>query len=79
MLAIDTSVLPAKRLRISEYNPESNMKIRTWESDNSGIFQHIPSRRLDTLLVIDAVISNTTGVMINATASKKKKEGDSRE
>ena len=55
------------------------MKIRTWESDNSGIFQHIPSRRLDTLLVIDAVISNTTGVMINATASKKKKEGDSRE
>ena len=55
MLAIDTSVLPAKRLRISEYDPEAGVQLHTWEIENSGIYRHIPSRRLDTLLVIDAI------------------------
>jgi hypothetical protein len=55
MLAIDTSVLPAKRLRISEYDPEAGVQSRTWKIENSGIFRHIPSRRLDTLLAIDAI------------------------
>jgi hypothetical protein len=55
MLAIDTSVLPAKRLRISVYDPEVGVQSRTWEIENSGIFRHIPSRRLDTLLAIDAI------------------------
>lgn len=55
MLTIDTSVLPAKRLRISEYDPEAGVQLHTWEIKNSGIYRHIPSRRLDTLLVIDAI------------------------
>jgi hypothetical protein len=57
MLTIDTSVLPAKRLRISIYDPESGVCRQTLENDNERVFRYIPSRRLDTLLVIDAVAS----------------------
>lgn len=60
MLAIDTSVLPAKRLRIAVYDPEACVCQRTFEIDNEGLFRHIPSRRMDTLLVIDAVASDAT-------------------
>lgn len=55
MLAIDISVLPAKQLLISEYDPEAGVQLHAWEIKNSGIYRHIPSRRLDTLLVIDAI------------------------
>lgn len=58
MLAIDTSVLPAKRLRIAVYDPEACVCRRTVEIDNEGLFRHIPPRRMDTLLVIDAVASD---------------------
>jgi len=57
MVAIDTSVLPAKRLRISDYDPEAGVRHRSWETENSGVFHHVPSRQLDTLLVIDAIDS----------------------
>lgn len=57
MFAIDTSVLPAKRLRISDYDPEAGVRRRSWEIENSGVFRHVPSRQLDTLVVIDAIDS----------------------
>ncbi|TVQ22826.1 MAG: DUF4038 domain-containing protein [Spirochaetaceae bacterium] len=54
MLAIDTSVLPAKRLRISVYDPEACVCRQTFDIDNEGIFRYVPPRRLDTLITIDA-------------------------
>lgn len=52
---IDTSCITAKRLRISIYDPESCVRSRSWEIDNGGVFRHIPVRRLDTFIVLDAV------------------------
>ncbi len=58
MLAVDTSVLPAGRLRVSVYEPESCECRRSWEMDNDGVFRYIPPRRLDTFITIDAVDKN---------------------
>ncbi len=55
MLAIDTSVLPAKRLRMSVFDPEACVCRQTLEIDNEGLLRYVPQRRLDTLLVIDAI------------------------
>ena len=55
MLALDTSVLPAGRLRVSIYDPEACECRQIREIENEGIFRYIPQRRLDTLLVIDGI------------------------
>ncbi len=55
MLTIDTSVLAARRLRVSVYGPEACVCRRSWEMDNEGVFRYIPPRRLDTFITIDAV------------------------
>lgn len=55
MLAVDTSILPAQRLRVCVYDPEACVCRRSWETDNDGVFRYIPPRQLDTFITIDAV------------------------
>lgn len=55
MLTLDTSVLSAQRLRLSVYDPEAGLCQQVREIDQEGCLRHIPQRRLDSLLVIDAV------------------------
>ena len=55
MLAIDTSGMEARRLRVTVYDPEACRRSRSWEMDNEGVLHHIPGRQLDSFIVIDAI------------------------
>lgn len=59
-IAIDTSGLPARRLRVSVYDPESCVCCRSWEIENTGVFRHIPARRADTFITVDSVADSGT-------------------
>jgi hypothetical protein len=54
MLTIDTSGIASHRLRVSVYDPEACACTHSWTCENGGQLHHIPARRLDTFIVIDA-------------------------
>lgn len=54
-LKLDTSPLPSRRLQLSAYDPETGDMMATWEQANTGELIFLPTRILDTLLVIDAL------------------------
>ena len=54
-LKLDTSPLASRRLRISVYDPETGETTASWEQANTGELVYLPTRILDTLLVIDAL------------------------
>ncbi len=55
MLTVDTSVIASSQFRVSIYDPETCTCACSWECKNDGRLHHIPSRRLDSLIVIDAL------------------------
>jgi len=54
MLEIDTSTMPAKRLRITVYDPAAGAVFHQWECENTGHISYIPALQLDSFVVIDA-------------------------